>query len=105
MTEQPGSSESFDQEDLDAFIRKLDGWASTLTASDRALLQLVLDRNAAAQRGIDTTFQADQGVGSLVEPFLRELVEGLTIRLPGGSRPMRPKSWVQAGEPWIQSAQ
>jgi hypothetical protein len=101
VTQQSGSEESFDQQDVDAFVHKFEAWARGLDASDRALLQLVLQPGEGER--IDTSFNVEGGIGSVVEPFLRERVQGLTLRLPGGGkRPQRPRAWVEAGEPWIQ---
>ncbi|MFL6161544.1 MAG: hypothetical protein ACJ74U_04885 [Jatrophihabitantaceae bacterium] len=98
------SSETFDSEDVDQFVRKLNAWAGTLDSGDQALLRLVLGQ-AAGEFGeeVDLAFSADVGLAEAIEPFLRERVENLRLRLPGNlANPSIRKAWVEAGEPWIQ---
>jgi hypothetical protein len=103
VTEEPEPAQ-VGLEDVQQFLQKLDSWASTLNVGDRALLQLIVEQSARRlDEPIDLTFPAGEGVGRLLEPFLRERAENLAVRIPEAASPRRPKSWVQAGDPWIQA--
>lgn len=102
MTES-SESDRVTQDEVREFLQKLDGWAATLNAGDRALLQLVVEQSAGRLgESVDLSFPAGEGVGQVLEPFLSEKARNMSIKLPA-VRPARPKAWVELGEPWIQS--
>lgn len=96
------------EDEVESFVGKLETWGGSLSAGEKALLQLVLERAAgraiAGPDEVEFAFPATRGFGEVVTPFLREIVEGgaLSVRIPKEDAADR-QVWVEIGEIWLRA--
>src|SRR5262249_49433219 len=79
--------------DVEAVVKKLHVWSSTLPTDQQAVLQVMLDRLAGTKVGDveGMTLRGD------MKPAISTMLQALAT--PGGFS----AGWVKGGDPWVQS--
>jgi len=93
-------TERVNTDDLARFIDKLNDWGDDLDLSEKALLQIILERASASGAGVseDREFPASGNFGRVVEPFLRDILASGVLETRTESLERRP--WVKVGPIW-----
>ena len=92
------SGQAISEDEINQFSQKLESWGQELTARERGLLQLLLTRASAGEDVQGYSFEAP--IGAAATQALLPAASSFLLA-PGGEL-LRPRGWVQLGDPWIQ---
>lgn len=83
------------QEDVTAFVQKLENWGKELPPKERALLQILLSRaEGTSPADVDVQGYALPSIGLVANSALSPLLSAGRLGVTG--------AWVEMGDPWAQ---